>query len=116
MVLYVRKKGSLPYIGSRTSEGIPWAKAFICQRSTCVSKARFQGWGHAKVGSHLDAFPNRPTTSRPPVTCNAQLLTDRSMDWRALNPIDFLTQEFSLGILKSIGSLSNSSRNERRLP
>ncbi|GFW87050.1 hypothetical protein TNCV_1922761 [Trichonephila clavipes] len=71
MVRYVRKKGSLPYIGSRTSEGIPWAKAIRCERSTCVSKARFQGWGHAKVGSRLDAFPNRPTTSRLPVACNA---------------------------------------------
>ncbi|GFU36456.1 hypothetical protein TNCV_484571 [Trichonephila clavipes] len=37
--------GSL-YISSRsvTSEGIPLAKAFSCERFTCFSKAHFQGW------------------------------------------------------------------------
>ncbi|GFU39666.1 hypothetical protein TNCV_2802651 [Trichonephila clavipes] len=47
-------------------------------------------------------------------------LQDRSMGWMALNPIDVFTQGFSLGIVKSMGSiansLSNSSRNEMESP
>ncbi|GFT53328.1 hypothetical protein TNCV_2431801 [Trichonephila clavipes] len=43
----IRAAGGSLYIWSRsvTSEGIPWAKAFSCERCTCFSKARFQGWG-----------------------------------------------------------------------
>ncbi|GFX32575.1 hypothetical protein TNCV_3704491 [Trichonephila clavipes] len=42
----IRAAGGSVYIWSRsvTSEGIPWAKAFSCERCTCCSKARFQGW------------------------------------------------------------------------
>ncbi|GFT99797.1 hypothetical protein TNCV_748761 [Trichonephila clavipes] len=38
--------GDSLYICSRsvTSEGIPLAKAFSCERCTCFSKGRLQGW------------------------------------------------------------------------
>ncbi|GFT15272.1 hypothetical protein TNCV_277791 [Trichonephila clavipes] len=67
MVLYLRKKGSLPYMCTRTSEGASnGPKAFCCERSTCVFLKLVSMAGdtlHAKVGSRLDTFPNRPTTS-----------------------------------------------------
>ncbi|GFT18431.1 hypothetical protein TNCV_4059351 [Trichonephila clavipes] len=81
MVLYVRKKGSLPYISSRSvmSEGIPYGpKRSDANVPHVFPKAVSQVGDtlHAKVGSRLDAFRNRPTTStrsrtRPPVACNA---------------------------------------------
>ncbi|GFX71830.1 uncharacterized protein TNCV_2010671 [Trichonephila clavipes] len=64
----MRVAGGSLYIWSRsvTSEGIPCAKAFSCERCTCFSKARFQGQIQM-TRKHNHRFPKRPRNVHPKV-------------------------------------------------
>ncbi|GFW90102.1 hypothetical protein TNCV_3485541 [Trichonephila clavipes] len=80
MLSYLREKGDLPYICSRsvTSDGIPWPKRSDVSAPHVFPKpvSKVGNTPYAKVGSRLDTIPNYTTTSTmsitcPPVVCSA---------------------------------------------
>ncbi|GFU94949.1 hypothetical protein TNCV_332851 [Trichonephila clavipes] len=91
-----------------------WTGPMTCWTGPMTYLVR--GPPHSNLGDDSQA-----TIDRHGLDGSDRLLTDRTIDKQihgldGFKPIDFLTQEFSLGMVKSIGSLSNSSRKEKRSP